>query len=135
MQAEQRKKTKLCLLRDIYKHIREFETFFQDKYDLCLNEAMVICSLRRGKASSSEIAEKQGLSASNMSKVLKSLEEKNLIERTIGAKDKRQMFFLLSQEGEQILLKIKDEETHINDVLNNIFLLKELPTISVTDPI
>ena len=63
-------------------------------YDLSLNEGMLLCTLlNTPKLTSSEIAEALGLSASNTSKVIRSVEEKKLITRLIGKEDKRQMRF------------------------------------------
>lgn len=118
---KERQKTKLCLLRDIFRSIREFEISFQDKYDLCLNEGMAICSLKHGRMSSSDLAEKLGLSASNMSKVIKSVEDKGLIKRHMGKEDKRQMYFMLSKQGEEKLLQLSAEESSIDSVLASIY--------------
>lgn len=119
--SKERQKTKLCLLRDIFRSIREFEISFQDKYDLCLNEGMAICSLKHGRMSSSDLAEKLGLSASNMSKVIKSVEDKGLIKRHMGKEDKRQMYFMLSKQGEEKLLQLSAEESSIDSVLASIY--------------
>ena len=51
------------------------------------------------KLTSSEIAEALGLSTSNTSKVIRSVEGKKLITRLIGKEDKRQMRFLLRQKA------------------------------------
>ncbi len=61
----------MCLLRDIYRSVREFELEFQQRHDLCLNEGMLLCSLRSEKLSSGEIADKVGLTNSNASKVIR----------------------------------------------------------------
>lgn len=119
--SKERQKTKLCLLRDIFRSIREFEIGFQEKYDLCLNEGMAICSLKYGRMSSSDLADKLGLSASNMSKVIKSVEDKGLIKRSMGKEDKRQMYFMLSKQGEEKLLELSTEEASIDSVLASIY--------------
>ena len=75
----------LCKIRDIYRAIAEFEVQFMQLYDLSLNEGMLLCTLlNRPKLTSSEIAEALGLSASNTSKVIRSVEDKKLITRLIG---------------------------------------------------
>lgn len=90
----------LCKIRDIYRAIAEFEVQFTQMYDLSLNEGMLLCTLlNTPKLTSSEIAEALGLSASNTSKVIRSVEEKKLITRLIGKEDKRQMRFFLRQKA------------------------------------
>ena len=72
----------LCKIRDLYRAIAEFETRFEKAHHLCLNEGMLLCCLSRKKRlSSGEIAEQLGLSNSNTSKVIRSVEDKGYIER------------------------------------------------------
>lgn len=107
----------LCKIRDIYRAIAEFEVQFMQLYDLSLNEGMLLCTLlNRPKLTSSEIAEALGLSASNTSKVIRSVEDKNLITRLIGKEDKRQMHFALTMEG----------KSRITDIKNAVFEMPEL---------
>ena len=94
----------LCKIRDLYRAIAEFETRFEKAHHLCLNEGMLLCCLSRKKRlSSGEIAEQLGLSNSNTSKVIRSVEDKGYIERNLGDCDKRQMYFSLTAEGKKIL--------------------------------
>ena len=97
----------LCKIRDIYRSLTDYEQRFEKTYSLCLNEGMLLCSLSDGKRlSSGEIAEVLKLTTSNASKVIRTTEAKGLIERTLGDKDKRQMYFSLTPEGEKQLLSI-----------------------------
>ncbi|MFV0470402.1 MAG: winged helix DNA-binding protein [Dysgonomonas sp.] len=110
----------LCTLRDIYRSIRDFEEFFQQKHDLCLNEGMLLCSLKSDKLSSTELAEMLGLTTSNTSKVIKSVENKGFIDRILGKDDKRQMYFVLTESGKSKLKVIKKEEVEITKLLEKI---------------
>ncbi|MDD2436172.1 MAG: MarR family transcriptional regulator [Massilibacteroides sp.] len=110
----------LCSLRDIYRAIREFEIKFSQKHDLCLNEGMLLCTLCSEMYSSSEIASLLGLTNSNASKVIRSVEEKGFIERRLGQEDKRQMYFVLSSKGQKKLKEIKEADAEIRDVLLQI---------------
>ena len=76
----------LCYIREIYQAISEFEIFFHQKYGISLNEGMLLCSLKNGSLPAGEIAKKLNLSQSNTSKVLKSVESKKLVKRTLGDK-------------------------------------------------
>ena len=110
----------LCLIRDIYRSIGDFEANFQQTHDLCLNEGMLLCTLQKGKLSSGEIAEALGLSHSNASKVIKSVEDKGLVDRVLGSKDKRQMYFSLSEEGKKRLSAIKCDSVDIPELLKSV---------------
>lgn len=110
----------LCCLRDMYRAIREFEMEFLKKHDLCLNEGMLLCTLCSEEYSSSEIALKLGLTNSNGSKVIRSIEEKGFIERRLGKEDKRQMYFVLSSLGKKKLKEIKEEDAEIRKILEQI---------------
>lgn len=115
----------LCTLRDIYRLIRLFELKFQQAHDLCLNEGMLLCSLKDQKYSSSEIAEVLGLTNSNASKVIRSVENKGFIDRILGDNDKRQMYFILSEKGLAKLAEIKCEKKEIDIILGNILSIKK----------
>lgn len=110
----------LCSIRDIYRSIRNFELEFQKEHDLSLNEGMLLCSLKEGKHSSGEIADMLGLTNSNASKVIKSVEDKGFIKRMLGEGDKRQMYLCITNEGKDKLKEIKCEDAKLNAVLSEI---------------
>lgn len=111
----------LCKIRDIYRSIYEFEQHFEKVYNLSLNEGMLLCSLLKiEQLSSGEIAETLGLSASNTSKVIKSVEKKKLIQRVIGETDKRQMYFSLTENGNCQIQSIKNSTLEIPNMLSDI---------------
>lgn len=100
--------SKLCKIREIYRTIQLFEQDFEKEYQISLNEGMLLCILAKaGTASSGYLANELGLTCSNTSKVIKSVEKKGLIARELGQQDRRQMYFSLSPGGEQLLGKIK----------------------------
>ena len=110
----------LCRIRDIYRAISEFEVQFMQEFDLSLNEGMLLCTLpNTPKLTSSEIAEALGLSASNASKIIRSVEEK-LITRLVGKADKRQMHFALTPEGKNRITVIKNSTPEIPALLREI---------------
>ncbi len=111
----------LCKIRDIYRVVAVFESQMEKTHNLCLNEGMLLCSLLKAeRLSSGEIAEVLGLATSNASKVIKSVENKKLVERVLGDVDKRQMYFLLTEKGKQTLSKIKCEKLEIPKLLQTI---------------
>lgn len=110
----------LCQIRDVYRAIYEFELNFQHAYDLGLNEGMLLCSLSTQKHSSNELASVLGLSNSNTSKVIKSVENKKLIKRIVGKDDKRQMYFTLTDLGRKKLESIKCTEFELPETLKSV---------------
>ena len=111
----------LCKIRDIYRTIAEFESQFEKEFDLSLNEGMLLCSLNDNQClSSTEIAKNLGLTCSNTSKVIRSVESKGFIERTLGKEDKRQMYFTLTSEGEKMIKKIKTSPLDVPQSLKTI---------------
>lgn len=114
----------LCKIRDVYRAIAEFEVQFTQMYDLSLNEGMLLCMLlNTPKLTSSEIAEALGLSASNTSKVIRSVEGKKLITRLIGKEDKRQMRFSLTTEGKNRISDIKNATFELSGLLQQVVSL------------
>lgn len=97
-------KCTLCKIRKVYHDIVVLENEINQKYGLTLNEAMLLCSLsEKEQLTSTEIAEEMGLSCSNTSKVIKSVEDKGMILRSLGVQDKRSMLFSLTEEGKKKL--------------------------------
>ena len=110
-----------CKIRDFYRAITDFEAKFEKKYGLCLNEGMLLCCLRQEpRLSSGDIAKQLGLTHSNTSKVIRSVEKKGLVERILGDDDKRQMYFSLTREGEDCLKGLECCDVEIPDVLKKI---------------
>ena len=111
----------ICRLRDINRAIAELERQFSQQFDVNINEAMLLCTLKgKGELSSGAIAEALGLSASNASKVIASSEKKNLISRNLCKEDKRQMFFSLTSIGKEKIETMRNEQIDLPDILKEI---------------
>lgn len=107
-------------LRNVYRSIYEFEQSFLKEHEICFNEAMLLCCLASDKLSSSEIAVALGLSNSNASKVIKSVEGKELVKRIMGESDKRQMYFTLTKKGKDRIQNIKCNEIEVPELLLDV---------------
>lgn len=111
----------LCKIRDIYRTIIEYESRFEKVHNLCLNEGMLLCSLSKNeKLTSGEIAKLLGLTNSNTSKVIRSVENKKLVKRAIGKNDKRNIYFSLTKEGWSKLESISCGEIEIPEFLESL---------------
>ena len=75
----------LCRIRDLQHDITAFEAAFERRNGINLNEGMALCTLAgRGCLPSGQLADALGLSPSNTSKVLRSLEGKGLVACSSG---------------------------------------------------
>ena len=82
------------MIRDIQRSIMSIEAQFDKKYGVCLNEAMVLCSLKNeGKLYSGTIAKLLGLTPSNASKVISMTERHGLVKRGLCRDDTTTMCF------------------------------------------
>ncbi len=111
---------KLCIIRDICRSISDFESEFHKTHGLCLNEGMVLCSLKEKRLSSGEIAKQINLTCSNTSKLIRSIEDKGFIERDLGAEDRRQMYFSLTEVGLAKLEEIESDKIELTGPLVKI---------------
>ena len=98
-------------MRELFKALSELETRLMEQYGVSLNEAMALCCIGGDTLTASVISENTGLSASHTSKVIRSIEEKELIVRNLGDKDKRH----------ECLEALKANEIEIPELLKPLF--------------
>ena len=111
----------LCRIRDIQHAIAAYETAFERQFGVCLNEGMTLCSLDGGgKLSSGRLGELLGLSPSNTSKVLRSVEAKGYVAREVSPEDRRQMLFSITPAGRALVQTLHCEEQGMADLLREI---------------
>ena len=108
-------------MRDIYRAIQTFEADFQKVHRVCMNEAMLLCSLSGGKRSAPEIAAINAMSPSQTSKVIRSVEEKGFVKRVLGEQDKRKMYFELTAAGKKCLAGMKCGSVAVPEILLPVF--------------
>lgn len=114
-------KKKLCRIRDVYRAIVALENQFQQSFNLNINEAMLLCTLKDNSGlTSGEIAEALGLTNSNASKVIGSAENKLLVNRNLDRVDKRQMHFSLTKKGADLLNEMNCDDMPLPDILTEI---------------
>ena len=98
-------------MRELFKALSELETRLMEQYGVSLNEAMALCCIGGDTLTASVISENTGLSASHTSKVIRSIEEKELIVRNLGDNDK----------GRECLEALKANEIEIPELLKPLF--------------
>ena len=101
----------ICVMREVFRAMADFETAFENVYQLSLNEAMILCALQEAQQqmTATNLSKRTELSPSHTSKMLRILEEKKLIERTLGDADKRLMKFALTKEGKKRVEELEFE--------------------------
>lgn len=111
----------ICNLKDIYKALYQFEREFHETHQITINEAMVLCCMKDGEMrSAGAICEFMGLSNSRLSKIITSVEEKNYISRNLNKEDKRQMLFLLTEEGTAKVQAMRKSDLNIQSLYSKL---------------
>lgn len=111
----------ICLIKEIYKMLYQFEKEFLETNKISINDAMILCCLKNGgEKSAGEVCDFVGLSNSRVSKVLCEVEDMGYIARRLGLTDRRQMFFSLTESGLNKVLEMKNMSLSINDLIQRI---------------
>lgn len=105
------------MMSNLVKAISELEDSLRKLHGLSLNEAVIMCSIGDSVVSAGSVSELTGLKPSHVSKILRGLETRGLVERKMGNEDRRQMYFSLSREGIARMGKLKSEQIPIPDTL------------------
>lgn len=95
----------------------------EDKYDLIHSQMDVLATLYfNGKVMRpTELYEATIFSSGGMTKILKKLKDRNFISRVASAEDKRSMLVKITTDGEQIVLKAKDDLVmQKNEIFQNL---------------
>lgn len=98
-------------LKEMYHELNDFETYVQEHFDLKTHEAMVLFQLAEEDGMfSGRIATALGLSKSNCSKIIVSMERKGFLRREPCRKDTRCMRFYLEPKGKRMLKKLESSD-------------------------
>ena len=114
----------ICVMRDVFKAMARFEDSFEKVYKISLNEAMILCALQEASPknmTATSLSKRTELTPSHASKMLRILEEKELIVRTLGEVDRRLMQFHLSQNGKKLVGELELAKVEIPELLKPLF--------------
>ena len=106
----------LCDLKEVVKEIYRFESELHKLFKLSINESLCLCTLSSGEMSSGDLAKEIGISVSRMSRILKSLEDKNLVMRNFSETDKRKMIFSITDSGLDKIIKLRKSNLIIPEI-------------------
>lgn len=108
----------ICEIRRIYRAIGAFEAELEKLLGLNINEAMLLCLLSEKKnLAAGNISAELGLTCSNASKVIASMEKSGLVLRKTSKQDGRSMTFSLSKKGTALLDKVHCDSIQVPDEL------------------
>ena len=93
---------KLCKIRDLQRAVHQFESLS-----------------KTGRLCPGELGELLGLTPSNTSKVLRSVEQKGLVTRELCNEDRRQMYYSLTQQGRELLASVSCREVETPEILRD----------------
>lgn len=111
----------ICVIKDIYKTLYQFEKAFAEVHEITINEAMLLCCLKDEESKSAgTICEYIGLSNSRVSKVITAVENKGFIRRSINKDDKRQMFFSLTPVGKKKIHQMMNAELRFDGLFERL---------------
>lgn len=111
----------ICRLRRIYKAIAAFESQVEDSLGVNINQMMLLCLLaEKDDLSAGEIAVEMGLSRSNASKVIASLEKDGRVRRRTCKEDCRSQRFHLTRQGRELLEHVHCESLRLPDGLQRL---------------
>lgn len=103
---------------DVYQEIGRIEQFYREQYGLYLKEALVLCYLADGEEmQAGELAKVLGMTQSNASKVICSVERKGYLRRKVGKEDKREMHFTLSSKGKEFMTRLEACDLPVSSLL------------------
>lgn len=116
----------ICKLKDLYKAFYSFKKQFFNQAGVTINEAALLCCLKEGTPkSANELSEFVGLSCSRVSRIINSMEKKELIVRNIGNVDKRQMIFTLSKEGKDKMNEMRKRQIDLDSFMEQLIALSK----------
>ncbi|MCX7656674.1 MAG: MarR family transcriptional regulator [Treponemataceae bacterium] len=100
-------KEKLCALKEILRYVACLEENLNKEYHITLSEALLLCCIGGGCTGSLSLQEQIGLSLSRISRLLNRLEQKGLIKRIRGTKDKRHWLNEPTEKGREVLAALQ----------------------------
>lgn len=112
----------------IYKKMyQETESFLKNNYDLLHSDLDVLASLyfNENRLSPTELYAATVFSSGGMTKVLKKLQDRNLIKREASPTDKRSMLVCLTQNGEELAKDCLSKIAKSKEEMFNLLTKKE----------
>jgi len=107
----------LCSIRKIQSALKRFEDTLKDETGISFNDALCLCSIKRGIQEPGLIAQEMDLSPSRLTRILNVLEERKYITRKISEGDRRVISVQLTRQGDKLVTTYKCSEIELPEEL------------------
>ncbi|MGE4584270.1 MAG: MarR family winged helix-turn-helix transcriptional regulator [Sphaerochaeta sp.] len=107
----------LCAIRKLQTSLRNLEDQLKKQTGLSFNDALLLCAVNKGIYEPGALAKELELSPSRLTRVLDSLEERNLIKRTLSSADRRSLTISLTEIGNSVVQTYSCSEMNIPEDL------------------
>lgn len=108
----------LCAIRRLQTLLRVFEEELKQKTGLSFNDALLLCAVNKGVTEPGALARELELSPSRLTRVLDSLEARDLIARSLSDTDRRSLTVSLTKSGMATVEEYSCSEITLPDELN-----------------
>ena len=93
----------LCAIRKLQTSLRNFEDQLKQQTGLSFNDALLLCAVNKGICEPSALAKELELSPSRLTRILDSLENRKLVQRTLSIMDRRSLTVALTETGSEMV--------------------------------
>lgn len=93
-------------IKESWRQLQKFDHLLKSSHNLSLDEVILLCCISENCKCQGDIARETGLTPTQASRVLSSLEKKALIERALDKDDKRKMIFTINPQGSDKLEQV-----------------------------
>ena len=93
----------LCAIRRLQTSLRTFEKQLKEETGLSFNDALLLCAVNKGIVEPGLLALELELSPSRLTRILDSLESRDLTKRELSSVDRRSMLVTLTHTGKQMV--------------------------------
>jgi DNA-binding MarR family transcriptional regulator len=92
----------LCQVKDLMATVVQVEAALREETGLNLNQSFALCCLNKGPLSAGALAKELRIHGASLSRVIKVLATKGLINRDLDSDDNRQRMISLTEEGRKV---------------------------------
>ncbi len=110
----------VCKLREIGQQIRDYERLLLREYGVSLNEMVVLHSIGSERIVIKELSLRVGMNIYNVSKIVHSAQDKELLLCLVGEDDRRQKFLVLTDKAKACLHRFETSGQEIPKSLMRI---------------
>lgn len=87
------------VIRHLWHKISRMYNQKANEYDVSISVGFILLNIEKEGTPSTQLGPKMGMEPTSLSRTLKTMEEKGLIYRKSGSKDKRKVLIFLTEEG------------------------------------